>query len=172
MSKIKKYKSTKMKNDENQLNENLPKCFVSDAEAKEERTEIYNSLEIIGDDNQVKEVREFLKGEPTENEPNMFIDLNNIMPSTEEFGSGSESKSENWKTSKNAFDQQSQRPNWIEFLTDHSVTPIIQKLSKKFPQVSFIYKYVIDPFTKYEYEVDFFVKNGIETQIPYECYYC
>ena len=164
-------KDSEIKNDENQLNEKLPECLLSDPEIKEKEKEIYNSLEIIGDDNDVQKVREFLNGEPTEHEPNMFIDLNNIMPCPEKLKDSFEWKSENWKTTKNAFDQQSQKTNWIEFLTDHSITSLIQKLSKKFPHVSFIYKYVIDPFTKYEYEVDLFIKNGIETQIPYECYY-
>lgn len=151
-------------------------CFFFDEDSNtkeaEEEKEIYNSLEIIGDDNEVQEVREFLSGKPNEHEPNMFIDLNNIMPCPKEFEDSSEWKSENWVTTKNAFDQQSQRPNWIEFLTDHSITSLIQKLSEKFPHVSFIYKYIIDPHTKNEYEIDLFIKNGIETQIPYECYYC
>ncbi|NDW10422.1 hypothetical protein [Dysgonomonas sp. 520] len=128
---------------------------------------LYNQLEIIGDDNQVKEVREFLKGKPSKREPNMFIDFNKIIPSPDESVQCVDWSYENWQTKWNAFSQKSPKPNQIIFITINDPVPfLINELSCKFPYVMFLYIYYLP-----DDEVHLFIKNGIETEIPRECFF-
>ncbi|AHW61445.1 hypothetical protein SAMN05444285_106101 [Draconibacterium orientale] len=52
---------------------------------------IYNRLEVIGTDEQVKQVLEFIKGEPFENGSEMYIDFNKIIEKPKELNIKSDS---------------------------------------------------------------------------------
>jgi len=129
--------------------------------------EVFNKIEILGNENQVKEVRNFLRGEP--NAPNMYIDFNRIIPSPD----GEESiewNCENWGTKYNAYYQESPQSNIIEFATvDIPVPGLMTELSAEFPDVPFLYHFdlpdvIMDP------EVSLFIKNGVGIEIPQSCF--
>ena len=161
---------------------------------------IKNRLEIIGTENQVNEVLDFLRGEPFEDGSEMFIDFGKIIPMPESLNISSDSwvmplenqfsantklkehidqikdyceknpnrKEEtvnnfiagiknyieyghatwynwavaNWGTKWNAYQQEKPETNVLMFETAWAGVPdLIDKLSAKFPNVSFTYKW-------------------------------
>jgi len=119
---------------------------------------ILNRLEIIGKDNQINKIREFIKT------PNRLIDFNNIIANPNEECSDWNYKI--WHTKWNAFYQESPKPNIIEFSTSNYPVPyLMRELSKKFPNVVFLYFFDL-AYVIIDLEVCLFIKNGIETEIP------
>jgi hypothetical protein len=131
--------------------------------------DIFNKLEILGNENQVREVRAFLGGEPNEEGNNNYIDFNKIIQSPD----GKETiewNCKNWGTEYNAYYQESPEPNIIQFVTANNPVPeLMTELSSEFPDVPFIYHFdlpdvIMDP------EVSLFIKNGVGIEIPQKCF--
>ncbi len=102
-------------------------------------------LEIIGSDEQVREVREFIKEDI---EDGAYIDFEKIIeiPSNiTDYGSLNVWCMVNWGTQMNAFAQIERSESTLRFLTrDYSATRLIIKLSEIFPEVIFHFE-VFDP---------------------------
>lgn len=131
---------------------------------------LFNKLDIIAGRKQVKEVRDFLKGKPSKEEPNMFIDFNKIIPSPNESEEFADWNYDNWGTKWNAFYQKSRKSSQITFATMNCPVPfLINELSCKFPDVIFLYQFD-DPEVIGDPEVFLFIKNGIDTEIPRNCF--
>ncbi len=131
--------------------------------------QLFNKLEIYGKENQVKEVRDFLHSEPTQHEPSMYIDFNNIVPNPNVLESIIWNY-DNWGTKYNAFYQESENPNTISFVTmNYGVPSLMVKLSEKFPEVIFIYHFDL-PDVMMDPEVSLLIKNGWFVEIPQNCY--
>lgn len=117
--------------------------------------EIFNKLLIIGSDDEVKQVREFLKGEPDYDGSERHIDFNKIIQMPDELYVQSHLENEyferdeypwrkwcinNWGCEQNACCQKSDSLNSISFETkDYPVPILISTLSKKFWKIRFLY---------------------------------
>lgn len=113
---------------------------------------IGNTLEFIGTDEQVKQVREFLSGEPSKDGSETYIDFNNFIKMPEEFYLSYENGDsdmfhkaiewayDNWGTKYNAWGTKLLAENKIDFLTQNYGIPcLVQQLSLKFSEIQFIY---------------------------------
>jgi hypothetical protein len=188
---------------------------------------IKNRLEIIGTEKQVNEVLDFLRGEPSEEGFEMFIDFGKIIPMPEslnisrnswvmplenqfsanikmkahideikEFCEKNPSRKEqtinnfiagiknyieyghatwynwsvaNWGTKLNAYQQEKQESNAIMFETAWAGVPdLINKLSVKFPEVSFTYKWS-DEDTGYNCGIGSYKNGELEINCPENC---
>ncbi len=128
---------------------------------------LFNKLEIFGEDNRVMEVRCFLRGKSDE-DGYKYIDFNKIIPSPDN-GENSGWNYDNWGAKWNAFFQKSPNINTIEFVTaNYGVPDLIIMVSEKFSDVIFVYHFDMHdcPAT-----VTLFIKNGIATEIPQECFH-
>ena len=125
----------------------------------------FNKLEIIGTDDQVKQVREFLKGKPYEDGSECYIDFNNIVKMPEEVINTIKSSSfcdqidwydwscDNWGTKWNAYTQMEISDNTLGFETAWCGVPgLVQKLSLKFLDVTFSYNWD-DHYDDYHYTI-------------------
>lgn len=113
---------------------------------------IGNTLEFIGTDEQVKQVREFLAGKPAKDGSETYIDFNNLIRMPEEFclsyenddsetfDKASDWALENWGTRLNAGKSKLLAENCIDFITlNYGIPHLIKKLSIIFPKIKFIY---------------------------------
>jgi len=113
---------------------------------------IGNTLEFIGTDEQVKQVREFLAGKTAKDGSETYIDFNNFIRMPEEFCFSYENDHretfdkaidwafENWGTKYNARESKLLAENRIDFLTlNYGIPLLIWKLSVRFPKIKFIY---------------------------------
>jgi len=115
----------------------------------------FNRLIILGSDDEVKQVREFLKGEPDYDGSERHIDFNKIIQMPDELYVQSHFENEcyerdeypwrkwcinNWGCEQNAYCQKSDSFNSISFQTkDYPVSILISTLSKKFREIGFLY---------------------------------
>jgi hypothetical protein len=99
---------------------------------------VFNKIEIIGTDDQIFEVREFIKGRPFTDDKEYCIDFNKIIPSPED--RSIEWCEDNWGTKWNALDQCVKADDVITFRTAWNYVPrIVERLSQLFPAVTFKY---------------------------------
>jgi len=133
---------------------------------------LYNGLEIIGRDDQVKEVLEFLKGKSENDGSQMEVDFKTIIPMPEELfdklyfepndafkyvegklpvdydykleGKRCSWSSENWGCKGNAYGAgKGINNNCIGlFLVGGDAFPVISRLSKIFPKLVFVYEII------------------------------
>ena len=108
---------------------------------------VYNKLVIIGSDEQVKEVREFLKGKDSEGNQMCIIDFNKIAPMPEGV--------------RNAVGQYLERTDTIRFTTVWAATlPLMKKLSEVFPDIVFLYEFIY-----YADKETYLIKAGVEIEM-------
>jgi len=126
---------------------------------------IFNQIEIIGNDDQVKQIREFLKGGLDEDGLERYIDFNNIVRMPEELRNADKSFNpvdqnnwdkwcrDNWGTTWNAFTHLKMAENKLGFETlSCGILDLVQKLSLKFSDVTFSYNWD-DHYDDYHYTI-------------------
>lgn len=117
--------------------------------------EFFNRLAIIGSDDEVKQVYEYIKGEPDYDGSEMYIDFNKIirMPHEVQFQTNIYYENlerdkqpdkvwykSNWECIGNAYDQKLEAENIINFKTQgSSIINLISILSLSFKNVGFVY---------------------------------